>query len=79
LVDELGYKHTHIWVKIQAKLDIASGLDNRLALTSAPTRPATLENLHGAYTAPESKKPSHEGWAKCLILLVPTAGFELAT
>jgi hypothetical protein len=28
---------------------------------------------------PESKKPNHEGWAKCLILLVPTAGFELAT
>jgi hypothetical protein len=35
------------------------------------------------YTVPtrcqESKKPNLKGWAKCLILLVPTAGFELAT
>ncbi len=28
---------------------------------------------------PESKKPNPEDWAKCLNLLVPTAGFELAT
>jgi hypothetical protein len=27
----------------------------------------------------KNKKPSHDGWAKCLILLVPAAGFELAT
>ena len=28
---------------------------------------------------PDSKKPVLKGRAKCLILLVPTAGFELAT
>ena len=28
---------------------------------------------------PKTKSPAGKGWAKCLILLVPTAGFELAT
>lgn len=36
-----------------------------------------------SYTVPlwslESKKPNLKGWARCLIILVPTAGFELAT
>lgn len=36
-----------------------------------------------AYTVPTwfqiTKSPVGEDWAKCLILLVPTAGFELAT
>ena len=27
----------------------------------------------------ESKKPSHEGWAKCLMIPVPAAGLEPAT
>jgi hypothetical protein len=27
----------------------------------------------------DKKKPNLKGWAKSLILLVPTAGFELAT
>ena len=26
-----------------------------------------------------AKSPAGKGWAKCLLLLVPTAGFELAT
>ena len=42
-----------------------------------------LEIFEQGYTAvtsnPENKKPSNEGWAKCLIQVVPTAGLEPAT
>ena len=27
----------------------------------------------------KAKSPTGEGWAQCLTILVPTAGFELAT
>jgi hypothetical protein len=53
-------------------------------LTDRPRGALTERNLRGVYMrdrkwGPESKKPNHEDWAKCLNLLVPERGIEPPT